>query len=205
MERILCFLKPVTTCGNHLRRIEKLRESLHTTSQYHTRFILEQPTLKDAHIYCVIEKISAQSYGPLLEKYIQNKFGYSKTKAEKCEGDCSKGGERFEIKVSLGGSTHKKFNYVQIRPSHSCNFYIFTAYHLAEENLHTEGELYIFKIPGESLKSILVEHGGYAHGTVKEHGKITKDGLLKEYALRPSFGDACWKSLLPFRISEDDL
>jgi hypothetical protein len=35
-----------------------------------------------------------------------------------------------EVKVSLGGATHSKFNFVQIRPSHDCDTYILTAYHL---------------------------------------------------------------------------
>ena len=42
------------------------------------------------------------------------------------------------------------------------------------------------------MKELIGNFGGYAHGTVKKHGKITEDSLEevendKEYAL-PSFG-----------------
>jgi hypothetical protein len=167
-------------------------------------------TLKEAHTYCVIHGVSAQQYGPLLERFIRTKFNYIKNKAEDCTGDCSKDGLNSEVKVSLGGSTNSKFNFVQIRPSHDCETYILTAYHLSPENVDSEGELYVFKVPKSDIKNIVVAHGGYAHGTIKEHGPITIDSLndkksIKEYALRPTIDDKCWKALLPFRVPESKL
>jgi hypothetical protein len=192
-----------------IERIQKLKEHLEIAKQNHEENILKLTSLKEAHIYCVLQKLSAQRYGPLLEKYITTKFYFQKNKAANCSGDCSKDGKNVEVKVSLGGSTHTKFNFVQLRPSHHCDIYIFTAYHLAPDNVEEEGELYIFKIPKEDIKKIIISYGGYAHGTNKEHGKISiysfRDDKNLEFALRPTINDECWKSLLPFRISETQL
>jgi hypothetical protein len=187
-------------------RVKRLKEHLAFAKVKHEDQIMKQPTLKDAHTYCVIHGVSAQQFGPLLEKYITTKFNYNKNKAGDCIGDCSKDGKNSEIKVSLGGATHTKFNFVQIRPSQDCETYILTAYHLSAENVSDEGELYIFKVPKEDIKKIIVAHGGYAHGTIAEHGKITTESVNGknnlEYALRPSYNDECWKTLLPFRVYE---
>jgi hypothetical protein len=191
-------------------RVKRLEEHLALSTVKHEDLIMEQPTLKEAHAYCVIYSISAQQFGPLLERYIRIKFNYIKNKAEDCTGDCSKDGKNSEVKVSLGGSSHTKFNFVQIRPSHSCDSYILTAYHLSPENVASEGDLYIFKIPKAEIKTLVLSYGGYAHGTLKEHGPITMDSLnndksIKEYAIRPTLNDKCWAALLPFRISETAL
>lgn len=148
--------------------------------------------------------------GSLLEKFIRTKFNYVKNKAEDCTGDCFKDGKNSEVKVSLGGARHKKFNFVQIRPLHDCDTYILTAYHLSHENIESEGELYIFKVPKNDIKNIVISYGGYAHGTIKEHGIITTESLndenkIKEFALRPTINDNCWKELMNFRVSETSL
>lgn len=186
-------------------RVKRLKEHLALLKIKHEDQIMKLSTLKEAHTYCVIHTISAQQYGPLLERFILTKFNYIKNKAEDCTGDCSKDKMNSEIKVSLGGATHTKFNFVQIRPTHDCDIYIFTAYHLTLENVESEGDLYIFKVPKADIKNIIVSHGGYAHGTIKEHGAITLESLNKEYALRPTINDTCWKALIPFRVSETDL
>jgi hypothetical protein len=191
-------------------RILRLKEHLAISNIKHETQIMKLTTLKEAHTYCVIHGVSAQQFGPLLERFIRTKFNYSKNKAEDCTGDCSKDGQNSEVKVSLGGATHTKFNFVQIRPSHDCDSYILTAYHLTSENVESEGELYIFKVPKEEIKKIIVSCGGYAHGTIKEHGIITMESLndctsIKEYALRPFINDVCWNTLMNFRISEAEL
>jgi len=65
----------------------------------------------------------------------------------------------------------------------------------------------VFDVPKGALKDIIVAHGGYAHGTIKENGKITAETLdeAKEYAIRPSFGSECWKKLGKFRVKHDEL
>ena len=110
--------------------------------------------------------------------------------------------------MSNGGKENNKFNYVQIRLNHDCD-YLLTAYHINEENINDYGELYIFKIKKQDLKNIIAKHGHYAHGTIKKLGEIKFDDLNenndKEYALRPKFGDECWKSLLNFRITQQEI
>lgn len=195
---------------NKRERIKRLKEHLATSIATHEKQIMKLGTLKEANIYCVIYGISSQQYGPLLEKFIRTKFNYIKNKAKDCTGDCSKDGKNSEIKVSLGGSSHTKFNFVQIRPLHDCDNYILTAYHICHENVEAEGELYVFKVSNEGMKKLIVSFGGYAHGTTKTHGKITMDSLndiqnTKEYAIRPCINDKCWLALMDFRVLESDI
>lgn len=192
------------------RYVQQLKEYLIKSTINHEQQILQKRTLKEAHIYCLLHSISAQQYGPLLEKYIISKYGFTKRPSSDGEGDCSKNGENVEIKTSLGGSHHNKFNFVQIRIAQPIQTYLFTAYHLNSENVEKEGDLYLFRIPKMDMKQLLVHHGGYAHGTLKEYGKITMESLeedsnTKEYSLRPKFMDSCWKDLLRFQIPELEL
>ena len=184
-----------------MMKVARLKDILAGAHANHAREIMKQPTLKDAHIYCVVHSVPPQKYGALLEKYIISKSNYKKNKAADCIGDCATGSGNKEIKASLGGARHDKFNYVQIRLSHDTASYILTAYHLTPENVENEGELYVFDVPKEALKDIIVAHGGYAHGTIKENGKITAETMdeAKEYAIRPSFGSECWEKLMKFR------
>lgn len=190
-------------------RIQKLKDHIECANINHEDEILKEKCLKDAHIYCILNNLSAQQFGPLLEKFIRKRFKYEKNNAKDCNGDCCKENTNYEIKVSMGGVKHKKFNYVQIRPSHKCDMYILTAYHLSVDNVDTEGKLYIFKIPKVDMLNLLVLHGGYAHRTKSENGSITIESLqdvtnMKEYAIRPNVNDDCWKELLKFEITEDD-
>lgn len=191
-------------------RIKKLKEHLNLSKVNHEEQIMKLNTLKEAHVYCVIHNISAQKYGLLLERFIRMKYKFNKNKAKDRNGDCSKNKNNSELKVSLGGTNHTKFNFVQIRPSHDCDNYILTAYHLSFNNVKSEGELYIFKVSKADIKKIIVSYGEYAHGTIKEHGAITIDSFNDknssiEYSIRPKINDACWKELMKFVISESDL
>ena len=195
---------------NNVARVLRLKEHLALSKVNHEEQIMKLTTLKEANVYCVIHSVSAQQYGPLLERYIITKFNYIKNKAEDCIGDCSRDGKNTEVKVSLGGTTHTKFNFVQIRPAHNCETYILTAYHLSSENVDNEGELYVFKVPTAAIKKLVVSYGGYAHGTIKEHGSITIESLndkktFKDYAIRPTINDACWSELLSFRVPEMEI
>ena len=191
-------------------RIQKLKEHLDRSTINHIQEILKEQTLKNAHIYCVVNGISAQQYGPLVEKYIREKNNFAKNTASECNGDCSKDNKNAEVKASLGGAKHNKFNWVQLRVSHNIDYYILTAYHLMNTNVETGGELYVFNVPKDAMITLIANHGGYAHGTLSEHGAITladlKDGSnKKEYALRPSYGDKCWLDILKFRVTEESL
>ena len=90
--------------------------------------------------------------------------------------------------------------------NHNCE-YILTAYYIDYTNLDNLGELFIFKINKDDIKPLILQYGGYAHGTIGELGEITMDDLNlannpKEYALRPKYCDKCWNELLNFRIDE---
>jgi len=186
---------------------KNLRQVLESNQIDHKKEVLKESTLKDAHSYCIINSLNGQLTGPILENFIIEKNNIKKNMASECTGDCSKNGENIEIKCSNGGKTHNKFNYVQIRMNHKYDYVIFTAYHLTQNNFNNGGELFIFKIYKSCLADLIVEHGGYAHGTKNKHGKITSDSVKKtdndkEYALRPTYGNALWKKLLKFRITE---
>lgn len=186
--------------------IQKLKEHLDSSSMNHEQEIMKEESLKSAHIYCVINNVSAQQYGPLLEKYIRVKNNFMKNSASECNGDCSKDGKNAEVKASLGGAKHNKFNWVQLRLSHDIQYYILTAYHLTKKNVENEGELYIFSVPKNHMIDLIANHGGYAHGTVKDLGAISLSDLQnkdnkKEYALRPSYEDSCWLDMLKFRVA----
>jgi hypothetical protein len=188
-------------------RIEKLKELLACSSINHEPEIMKELTLKNAHIYCVINSISAQRYGPLLENYIRVKNKFVKNNASECNGDCSKDSKNVEVKTSLGGSKHNKFNWVQLRVSHNIQYYILTAYHVISENVENGGELYVFSVPKEDMLPLIANYGGYAHGTLNVHGAITLADLKdekneKEYALRPSYASECWLDIMKFRVNE---
>ena len=207
VETLVNINTPILQNMDRNERVKRLKEHLAYSKVNHEEQVMKLATIKEANIYCVIHDLSAQKYGPLLEKFIRIKFNYIKNKAEYCTGDCYKDGMNTEVKVSLGGAKHTKFNFVQIRPSHNCDSYILTAYHLSPENLETEGELYVFKVPKLDIKNLVISYGGYAHGTIKEHGKITIESLkdeniIKEYALRPIINDGCWNALMEFRVPE---
>ncbi len=198
--------------SNHIspERIQKLKDHLSCSTINHEQEFLKETTLHHAHLYCVVKNLSAQQYGPLLEKYIRIKNKFVKNTASECTGDCSKDGKNAEVKASLGGAKHNKFNWVQLRVSQDIQYYILTAYHLISENVETGGELYVFSVPKDDMLPLIVNYGGYAHGTLKEHGAITMADLKdeknkKEYAMRPSYGDKCWSDIMKFRVSEDSL
>jgi len=184
----------------------KLKNILDRSKTNHKLEIMNQINLKEAHMYSKINNLSGQESGPLIENYIKTKYNMIKNNPSSCIGDLNYKQKNLEIKVSNGGKYNDKFNYVQLRMNHNCD-YIFTAYYLDYNNLNTYGELFIFKLNKEQLKKIILDYGSYAHGTIQKLGPITKKDLDninndKEYALRPKYGDNCWNALLQFRINE---
>lgn len=186
----------------------KLKQLLDSSrsNKIHTENIMNLPTLKDAHMYCKYNNLSGQYTGPVLEKYIKHKYNMTKNNASSCNGDLKCNEINIEIKASNGGKENNKFNFVQLRMNHNCE-YLLTAYYIDYDNLLTLGELFIFKLIKDNLKPIILQYGGYAHGTIGELGEIKKEDLddvsnQKEYAIRPKYGDKCWNELLQFRIDE---
>jgi hypothetical protein len=188
--------------------IKKLKQILDSSqsNKIHVENILSCSTLKDAHIYCKVNSLSGQLSGPALERYIKTVCKMSKNNASSCNGDLNNGNKNFEIKTSNGGKEHNKFNFVQLRISHDCD-YILSAYYLNYKNLQQGGELFLFRLNKEEIKPIIIKYGTYAHGTLGKFKKITLEDLnkvdnTKEYALRPKYGDLCWKELLLYRVNE---
>lgn len=193
---------------NSLIRLQ-LSNILKLQNVNHKIEIMKQATIKDAHVYCKINSLSGQLSGPLIEYYIKNKYDMIKNNASMCIGDLRHRDSNIEIKVSNGGKSNNKFNYVQIRMNHLCN-YIFTAYYIDYENLDNLGELFIFKLTKNDLIPIILKYGSYAHGTISKLGIITIEELCnikndKEYSIRPKYGDECWKMLLQYRVDEHNI
>jgi hypothetical protein len=191
-------------------KIQKLKEHLLYRNVNHEKEILNMNSLKDAIIYCIIHKLSSQKFGVYLEKYIGMKYNYQKNSSSNCIGDYNKNGMNYEFKVSLGGMNQDKFNFVQIRPFHNCNYYMFISFYLNDSNVELEGDLFIFKIPKSDINQLLFKFGSYAHGSKKQNGNITLIDLenksnFKEYSIRTKFNDKCWKELLNYRIQPDEI
>ena len=189
--------------------VKELRNILNRSKIVHKNKILCLSTIKEAHIYCKINSLSGQLSGPLIEEFIQKKYNMIKNSASLCTGDLRHNNTDLEIKASNGGKDNNKFNFVQIRMNHTCE-YLFTAYYINNYNIDNLGELYMFKLTKDEIKNIIFHHGSYAHGTIKKNGPITHGDLdnpnnIKEYALRPKYDGDCWNILLKFRIYEDDL
>jgi hypothetical protein len=130
--------------------VKKLREHLTLSKINHENQVMKHNTLKEACIYCVINDLSAQKYGPLIEKFIRTKFNYIKNKAKDSIGDCSKNGKNSEVKVSFGGSTYSKFNFVQNRPFHDCETYILIAYTSPLRMLKQKVSCIFLKFPNQT-------------------------------------------------------
>ena len=198
-----------------------LRALLDMSRIHHKVSIMSELTLKAAHVYCKLNRLSGQMTGPLIEHYMIERSGWTKLKSSQAKGDACIPGtngdttsatedKNIEIKVSLGGErTHRDFNYVQLRPHQPIDIYVLTAYYLDYDNVDRLGDLYVFHVGHDAMKTLLQHHGSYAHGTIEKHGAITREDLdcptnMKEYALRPRYGDACWQQLLAFQHHDPD-
>ena len=184
----------------------QLQDVLCSSKRTHTFEINKEPNLKYAHIYCKIHRLSGQISGPLIEHYFIHKFKMTKNKSALCIGDVNHKQSNFELKASVGGKDNNRFNYVQLRMNHCCD-YILTAYYIDSKNIDNLGELFVFKLQKKYIIEIILKYGGYAHGTIQKLGVITREDLEnphndKEYAFRPKYGDECWSYLLQFRTDE---
>jgi len=192
--------------NNYIKNKLKLLLNSSRSNKYHIENIMKLSSLKDAHVYCKYNNLSGQFTGPVLEKYIKFKYNMTKNKASLCNGDLQYNKINIEIKASNGGKENNKFNFVQLRINHKCE-YILTSYYIDYDNIKNLGELFIFKLNKEDIKNIIFKYGGYAHGTIEKHGKIIMEDLndvnnQKEYAIRPKYGDKCWNELLQYRINQ---
>ena len=124
-------------------------------------------------------------WGPLLEKHIKEKFNIGRCLDSTSGDGLTINNKRVEIKVSLGGDTGG-FNFVQLRPDHKIDYYLFLAYNLHEGDF---GKLHWFLCEPTQLYKLLPEFAGYSHGTQAKFGKISKENIYGrncEYSLRPN-------------------
>lgn len=134
---------------------------------------------------CIFSKfhLSSNQWSPLLEKHIKTMFNIGKCNSKTSGDGCSSNRKNIEIKVSLGDQ-YGQINFVQLRPDHDIDFYIFLAYNLFEGQ---NGELQWFLCKPDDLYELIPIYGGYAHGSIQQHGKITEEnikGRNLEYVLR---------------------
>lgn len=163
---------------------------------------------EDVLTKCVLCKkyLSSQQWGPMLESFIKKKFNLS-NKEDSVSGDGKIDNKNIEIKVSLGVNKDNEstFNFVQIRPDHNIDYYLFLVYVLEEGDL---GTVYWFLVESKDLYELIPEFGGYSHGTIEKQGRITQENMFGknyEYSLRPKVGNMLWNRLLKFRKTEEEL
>lgn len=161
---------------------------------------------------CILarEYLSPQSTD--IEKIIKYDLNMDDTINE-ISGDGRKNGINYEIKFS-GHAKKSKLNFVQIRPDHNIDYYIFVCYNM-HSNKSLKGKAYILKIPSNDLYDIIINYGGYAHGTYSILGKITKENIKGrncEYALRcnPNSLEGTkdyklWRKLLKYKTTYDKI
>ena len=106
------------------------------------------------------------------EKLLRHDFNIGRP-VDAVSGDGMKNGVNYEIKVSIH-DTKCKTNIRQIRPHHNVDFYIIMAFNVF---VGDRGEAYIFKVPSDKIYDLVLEYGGYTHGTVKRNGVITAESI----------------------------
>lgn len=150
---------------------------------------------------CVIGNLTPQKYGPLVEKYLRSVFDGKNSSIESCMGDFHTNIFNFEVKCSFVVFKNR-CNFVQIRTTHCIDYFIFVVYLINESYKKNGGKLYKFRIGMKYMKKLVLKYGTYAHGTKSRFGSINREmidnDISKEYAIRCSIGDACWKELLMF-------
>jgi hypothetical protein len=195
--------------NNVLLMEQKLKHKLMQSEINHKEEVKKANSFEHVHLYFATSSIIPQSYGGLAETYMIEKLKYVKNNSNTCQGDFTKGGLNFELKVSLGGNQYNKFNFVQIRLTHEIHVYLLTAFcAYLDENLDLKYRLFIFSVPKDQMKELIKKYGSYAHGTKKKNGNIKNNvtnGKNIEYALRVKYGSDCWKYMEQFLIPENTL
>lgn len=161
---------------------------------------------------CVLARAYLAPQSTQFETIIRNRLLIEKAKNE-TSGDGCKNNINYEIKHSIHAKTCK-INFVQIRPDHDIDYYIFIAYNMYYDD--KIGKAYLFKIPSEIVYKLIIKYGGYAHGTKKILGKITPEnikGRNYEYALRcdpnckkskKSKNNDLWNEFLKYETNYED-
>jgi hypothetical protein len=131
---------------------------------------------------CILSKyhLSSQQWSTLLEEEFKKYYKWYKKKDEISGDAVTKKLNNVEIKISLG-SNDNKFNFVQIRPNHNIDYYLFVIYDLNKD------EMTKYIIDKSEIINLILKKGEYSHGTIKRQGRITLDNIINnkyEYSLR---------------------
>ena len=144
-------------------------------------------------------KLSSQQYGAALESHIKTKFQWSGQTDNKSGDSTTPKGNRIEIKCSIEDAKGG-FNYVQIRPSHTVEFYLLANYSISTD------EVIFLLCPKKEFVDLVVSNGQLAHGTNDASFEY------KEYAYRPKMhgrigtkGRQQWENLQQWKVSEEVL
>lgn len=138
--------------------------------------------IRDYSLDCLEHNISAQSYGPGVEKILIKKLNWHKDKRKNTGDAVTANGDMVEIKFSIANMKGET-NYVQIRPHYKANLYLLIYYSPELDKLEA------FLLKKNYVKLAIYKFGGYAHGSIKTQGKITLKNIFNnsyEYAIRPN-------------------
>jgi hypothetical protein len=159
---------------------------------------------------CIVYKsfFSSNKYSLQLENDLRKMFNLSKKINNNCGDGTSVFGKKIEIKISLG-NTSGIFNFLQIRPSHDIDHYLFMIYDL---NHGDEGKIQFFLLSSRQVDALIPKYASYTHGSVKNIGKITRNfNKMLEYTLRPcnntknKKGHELWKKFLMYEKTEQEI
>ena len=139
---------------------------------------------------CLDCNVSAQSYGPGVEKFIIARSN-NRLEKDKCNvsGDAKDKLTKnsYEIKSTIA-NINGGINFVQLRPHYNASHYIFVVF---DPELDLIESIVLEK---STIKDLIVKYGGYAHGSIEKQGKITEQNIRNnqyEYALRPNTKNNC--------------
>ena len=189
-----------------MNKIKQLRQILAEGNVDHEKAIFKEPSIKAACAYCVLNRLPTQLYGNLMERYIENKFGYICVAGV---GDCRTKVGNIEIKTSFGSKKLGKiWKFSGIRPCKHMDNFILVAYRLTKKNVNKLGHVFIFKLNRQQMIRFLLKFGHYSRGSVKKNGPINHKSVVSgrhAYGLQVSFGSKKWEALLPYRVGANKL
>lgn len=161
--------------------VNAMKAKERTSKQQILGYMKGLPTLVEK---CVFARQYLAPQSTDMERVIMNDLKLQPPLNE-TSGDATKSGVRYEIKYS-GHARESKLNFVQIRPDHTVDKYLLFGYNMYSQ-MSNIGEAHMFVIPAEVMYDMIIQYGGYAHGTCRRLGEITSDtikGRNCEYALR---------------------
>lgn len=156
---------------------------------------------REACVHCRAY-LRPQSFGQTLEMFIKRKFKLQ-DKVNETSGDAASAIGNIEIKVSLGDKDGG-WCMQQIRPHHNVDFYLGMFYSLNEDRV------YFILIPHNEINKLVMEFGGFAHGTKNKKGKMVIDsedefGLFFNKYKENTRSFRLWEKIKQFELSEEEL